>query len=51
MLKRWVKEFIGIEENTCGDENQVFYRSAESLNSTPATNVLLYVTNWNLNKN
>ena len=38
----WVKQVMGIKEGTC-DEHWVFYRSDESLNSTPETNTL-YVT-------
>ena len=42
----WV---TGIEEGTC-DKHCVLYVSHESLNSTPDTNITLYV-NWNLSKN
>ena len=33
---------VGIKEDTC-DEHWVWYASDESLNSTPETNVALYV--------
>lgn len=33
------------------DEHRVFNGSVESLNCTPETNVTLYLTNENLNKN
>ena len=34
---------MGVKEYTC-DEHQVLYVSVESLNSTPETNITLYVT-------
>ena len=42
----WVKWVMGIKEGTC-DEHWVLHLSGESLNSTPETNIILYV-NWNL---
>jgi len=44
---RWVMDIKG---GTCCDEHWVLYVSDESLNSTPETDMTLYV-NWNLNKN
>ena len=37
---KWVR---GIKEGTCWDEHWVSYVSDESLNSTPETNIALYV--------
>jgi len=34
---------MGIKEGTCYDEHWVLYVSAESLHSTPETNIVLYV--------
>ena len=40
---------MGIKEDTC-DEHWVLYVSEESLNSTPETNIALYVNHmFNLN--
>ena len=39
-LAKWV---MGIKDGTCYDEHWVFYVSDESLNSTPDTNIVLYV--------
>ena len=33
----------GIKEGTCCDEHWVLYGSDESLNTTPETNITLYV--------
>ena len=41
---------MGITEGTGCDKHWVLQESDESLNSTPETNITLYV-NWNLNKN
>ena len=41
---------MGIEKRACRDEHWVMYRSAESVNCTPETDIILYV-NWNLNRN
>ena len=38
----WVKWVMGIKDDTC-DEHWALYVSDESLNSTPETNILLYV--------
>ena len=34
---------MGIKEGTCYDEHWVSYVSDESLNSTPETNIALYI--------
>ena len=34
---------MGIKEGTCCDEHRVLYGSAESLNSTPETNITLHI--------
>ena len=34
---------MGIKEGTCNDEHWVFNVSDESLNSTPETNITIYV--------
>ena len=39
----WGTDMIGIKENTCWDEHGVLYVNDESLNSTPETNIALYV--------
>ena len=39
---RWVRWVMGTKEGTC-DEHWVLYVSDESLNSTPETNIALYV--------
>ena len=39
---RGTKWVMGIKEGTC-DEHWVLYVSDESLNSTPETNIILYV--------
>ena len=38
----WVKQVMGIKEGTC-DKHQVMYINDESLNSTPITNIKLYI--------
>ena len=38
----WAKWMMGIKEDTC-DEHWVLYTSDELLNSTPETNIILYV--------
>ena len=38
----WVRWVMGMKEGTC-DEQRVLYISNESLNSTPETNIELYV--------
>ena len=43
---RWVGDGLhgdGNQEGTCDDEQWVMYVSDESLNSTPETNIVLYV--------
>ena len=40
---------MGIKEGICCDEYQILYESDESRNSTPETNITLFV-NQNLNK-
>ena len=40
---RWARWMMGIKEGTCYDEHWVLYVSDESLNSTPETNIVLYV--------
>ena len=40
----WAKWVMGIKEGTC-EEHRVLCVSDESLNSTPETNIILYVTN------
>ena len=39
----WAKWVMGIKEGTCYDEQWVLYVSDESLNSTPETDITLYV--------
>ena len=39
----WVKWVMGIKEGTCCVEHWVLYVSGYSLNSTPETNIILYV--------
>ena len=39
---RWARCAMGIKEGTC-DEHWVLYISDESLNSTPKTNITLYI--------
>ena len=39
----WAKWMMGIKEGTCYDEHWVICVSDESLNSTPETNIILYV--------
>ena len=39
---RWARWVMGIYEGTC-DEHWVLYVNGESLNSTPETNIALYV--------
>ena len=43
MGKRWVRWVMGTKEGTCWDEHWVLHVSDESLNSTPETNIALYV--------
>ena len=38
----WAKRVMGIKEGTC-DDHWVLYVSDESLNSTPETNITLYL--------
>ena len=40
---KWATWVMGIKEGICHDEHWVLYVSYESLNSTPKTNVALYV--------
>ena len=39
----WAKWMMGIKEDTYSDEHWVLYVSDESLNSTPETNIALYI--------
>ena len=39
----WARCVMGIKEGTCRDEHWMLYVSDESLNSTPETNIALYV--------
>ena len=39
----WARWRMGIKEGTCFDEHWVLYVRNESLNSTPETNITLYV--------
>ena len=39
----WARWLMGIKEGTCCDEHWVLYVRDESLNSTPETNMALYV--------
>ena len=39
----WARQVMGTMEGTC-DEHWVLYVSYESLNSTPETNIALYVS-------
>ena len=40
---RWARQVMDIKEDICCDEHYVLYVSDESLNSTPETNIALYV--------
>ena len=40
----------GIKEGICCDEHRVLYVSHESLNSTPETNIILYINKLEFNK-
>ena len=42
VAREWTKWMMGIKERTC-DEDWVSYISDESLNSTPETNITVYV--------
>ena len=46
----WARSVMDIKEGTCSDEHWVLYVSDESLNSIPETNIILMLTNWNLNR-
>ena len=39
----WARWVMGIKEGTCYDERWGLYVNDESLNSTPETNIALYV--------
>ena len=39
----WARWVMGITEDTSYDEHWVLHVSEESLNSTPETNIILYV--------
>ena len=41
--RRWARWIMGTKEGTCCDKHWVLYVSHESLNSTPETNIALYV--------
>ena len=45
----WVKQVMGIKEDTCWDEHWMFYVSDESLVSTSEAKITLYV-NQRINK-
>ena len=44
MGRGWAKWVMDIKEDTCCDEHWVLYVNDESLNSTPETNITLYVS-------
>ena len=39
----WVRWGMGTKEDTCCEEHWILYVSDESLNSTPETDIALYV--------
>ena len=47
----WARQVMGTKEGTCYHEHWVLYVSDESLNSTPETQIALYVNYKNLDKN
>jgi len=47
----WARWVMGFKEGTCCDEHRVLYVSDESLNSTPETNITLYVNKLEFYKN